>query len=108
MLLPIGLKQENLNMHNLPFELDKRKTIVLKESITDPNLGTDPKNRDLQEMLAYGIINIDKPKGPTSHQVSDYLKKILSLNKAGHSGTLDPAVLEGLRQMTARGKRDGH
>jgi len=89
---PESLNQENLNMHNLPFELDKRKTIFLKESTTDPNLGTDPKNRDLQEMLSYGIINIDKPKGPTSHQVTDYLKKILSLDKAGHSGTLDPAV----------------
>ena len=36
--------------------------------------------------------NIDKPKGPTSHQTSDYVKKILHIDKAGHSGTLDPAV----------------
>ena len=50
------------------------------------------KNTTIQELLEYGIVNIDKTKGPTSHQISDYVKKILKVNKAGHSGTLDPAV----------------
>lgn len=45
-----------------------------------------------EELLSGGIINIDKPKGPSSHQTSDYTKKLLRSNKAGHSGTLDPAV----------------
>ena len=45
-----------------------------------------------KELLAGGIINIDKPKGPSSHQTSDFTKKLLGSNKAGHSGTLDPAV----------------
>ena len=43
-------------------------------------------------MINYGIVNIDKPAGPTSHQVSDYVQKILGISKAGHSGTLDPGV----------------
>jgi H/ACA ribonucleoprotein complex subunit 4 len=43
-------------------------------------------------LINTGIVIIDKPKGPTSHQVADYVKKILNLNKAGHTGTLDPGV----------------
>ncbi len=37
-------------------------------------------------------MNIDKPKGPTSHQVSAWVKEILGIGKAGHVGTLDPNV----------------
>jgi H/ACA ribonucleoprotein complex subunit 4 len=54
--------------------------------------GKLPEDRNVQELLNYAIVNIDKPKGPTSHQTSDMVKKILGLKKAGHSGTLDPQV----------------
>jgi len=54
--------------------------------------GKPPKERTPEEIIKYGIVNIDKPKGPTSHQTSDYVQKILHINKAGHSGTLDPQV----------------
>ncbi|MBI4152571.1 RNA-guided pseudouridylation complex pseudouridine synthase subunit Cbf5 [Candidatus Woesearchaeota archaeon] len=54
--------------------------------------GKLPEERTTEEMIHYGIVNIDKPKGPTSHQTSDYVKKILHIDKAGHSGTLDPQV----------------
>src|SRR3989344_4415726 len=54
--------------------------------------GKAPEERTTEEMIHYGIVNIDKPKGPTSHQTSDYVKKILKIDKAGHSGTLDPQV----------------
>lgn len=79
-------------MSNLPFESAKTEVFTKKPSKTDPNLGQDPNNRPIKESLDYGIINIDKPKGPTSHQVSDFVQKILQINKSGHSGTLDPAV----------------
>ena len=55
-------------------------------------IGIDPSQRSTEELINYGIVNIDKVKGPTSHQVSDYVQKIIGLKKAGHSGTLDPAV----------------
>ena len=42
--------------------------------------------------VTFGIINIDKPAGPTSFAVSSYLAKELKLNKASHLGTLDPKV----------------
>ncbi len=54
--------------------------------------GTPPEERSTEQLLKSSIINIDKPKGPTSHQTSDYVKKILKTSKAGHSGSLDPKV----------------
>jgi tRNA pseudouridine55 synthase len=37
-----------------------------------------------------GAILIDKPAGPTSHDVVDALRRAFRLEKAGHCGTLDP------------------
>jgi H/ACA ribonucleoprotein complex subunit 4 len=42
--------------------------------------------------LNEGIVNINKPPGPTSTQVSDWVKTLLKANAAGHTGTLDPNV----------------
>jgi len=56
------------------------------------SFGVKPEERSTELLIQYGVVNIDKPKGPTSHQVSDYVKRILKLDKAGHSGTLDPGV----------------
>ena len=79
-------------MHLLPFEKVKRKILVKKDSDTDPKLGCAPEERKTDEMIVYGIVNINKPQGPTSHQVAEYSKRILGISKAGHSGTLDPNV----------------
>lgn len=76
----------------LPFEKVEREVLVKREAETDIRLGEDPNNRDINELIDFGVVNIDKPKGPTSHQVSDFVKRILEIKKAGHSGTLDPAV----------------
>ncbi len=77
-------------MNQLPFETIKREILIKQESVA--NFGCKPEERDTQDLINYGIVNIDKPSGPTSHQVSDYVKRILKLSKAGHSGTLDPHV----------------
>ncbi len=76
----------------LPFETIKRQVLIKKQSETDPKYGCVPEKRPVSEMIEYGVVNINKPKGPTSHQVSDYLQKVLHIQKAGHAGTLDPAV----------------
>lgn len=76
----------------LPFETIQRKILIKKESITNPEHGCYPDKRPTDILINYGVVNINKPKGPTSHQVSEYLQKILHISKAGHSGTLDPAV----------------
>lgn len=48
--------------------------------------------RPLEEHLKYGVINLDKPANPSSHEVVAWIKKILKVEKTGHSGTLDPKV----------------
>ncbi len=50
------------------------------------------KNMSIEELLDFGLVVLDKPSGPISHQVSSFVKDILHAKKAGHSGTLDPAV----------------
>ncbi len=77
-------------MGKLPYEKIKRKILIRKDSIGA--IGVGPGERPIEEVINYGIVNIDKPRGPTSHQISDYVKKILKIKKAGHSGTLDPNV----------------
>lgn len=79
-------------MNKLPFELIKRKTLTKKQAKTSLEYGEVPEERSVKTLLKTGIINIDKPQGPTSHQTADYIKKILKVKKAGHSGTLDPNV----------------
>jgi H/ACA ribonucleoprotein complex subunit 4 len=59
---------------------------------TNPHFGKRPQERTWQELIQNGIVVIDKPAGPTSHQVSAYVQQILHIDKAGHSGTLDPNV----------------
>jgi H/ACA ribonucleoprotein complex subunit 4 len=39
-----------------------------------------------------GFINLDKPSNPSSHEVVAWIKRILKVEKTGHSGTLDPKV----------------
>ena len=76
----------------LPFEKIKREILVKKEATTSDEFGCYPDKIPLSELINYGIINLNKPSGPTSHQVSDYVQKILYIKKSGHSGTLDPKV----------------
>ncbi len=48
--------------------------------------------KSIKELLNFGIIVIDKPTGPTSFSISDYVRRKLGLNKTSHFGTLDPQV----------------
>ncbi|MAG47749.1 RNA-guided pseudouridylation complex pseudouridine synthase subunit Cbf5 [archaeon] len=77
----------------LPFEKIERELLVKVDAKTDPNYGQDPNKRPIKELISYGIINLNKPEGPTSHMVSAYVQNILEINKSGHSGTLDPLVV---------------
>jgi H/ACA ribonucleoprotein complex subunit 4 len=42
--------------------------------------------------MKYGVINLDKPSNPSSHEIVSWVKRILQVEKTGHSGTLDPKV----------------
>jgi tRNA pseudouridine55 synthase len=39
-----------------------------------------------------GLLVIDKPSGPTSHDVVGAVRRMLGLRRVGHAGTLDPAA----------------
>ncbi|RYP29111.1 hypothetical protein DL767_006881 [Monosporascus sp. MG133] len=56
-----------------------------------PN-GSNPLKRDLKSYISSGVINLDKPSNPSSHEVVAWVKRILRCEKTGHSGTLDPKV----------------
>lgn len=66
--------------------------LVRRDEETSDKYGCRPEDRALSRHLEFGVINVDKPAGPTSHQVADWVKKITGAKKAGHSGTLDPNV----------------
>ncbi|MGA2130261.1 MAG: RNA-guided pseudouridylation complex pseudouridine synthase subunit Cbf5 [Candidatus Pacearchaeota archaeon] len=50
------------------------------------------EKKTTKELLEFGIINVDKPSGPTSFDVSEFVMKALGLRKTSHFGTLDPKV----------------
>ena len=66
--------------------------IVIDQDITDDAYGTYYDKRTLEQLLNYGLIILDKPPGPTSHETVAWTKRILKIPKIGHSGTLDPQV----------------
>ncbi|MCX8202203.1 MAG: RNA-guided pseudouridylation complex pseudouridine synthase subunit Cbf5 [Candidatus Micrarchaeota archaeon] len=67
--------------------------VYIKRDVkANPSYGIPPRKRTIEQLLNTGFINLDKPKGPTSHQTVAYAKKILGARKAGHTGTLDPEV----------------
>ena len=55
-------------------------------------MGMSPLKRNLKDYIQYGVINLDKPANPSSHEVVAWIKRIIRCDKTGHSGTLDPKV----------------
>lgn len=63
-----------------------------------------PAERSPTELLAFGVINLDKPPGPSAHEVAGWLRDEAAaavaaaapegptVDRAGHAGTLDPKV----------------
>lgn len=54
--------------------------------------GRRPEDRTVEELLKDGILVLDKPSGPTSHQVTSWVGDMLGATKSAHGGTLDPRV----------------
>ena len=51
-----------------------------------------PSERSPTELLEFGVVNLDKPPGPSAHQVVAWLRDMAGLDRAAHAGTLDPKV----------------
>jgi len=67
------------------------------------SLPSPPADRSPAELLSFGVVNLDKPPGPSSHEVADWVRELVNerLERAGvdtridrvaHAGTLDPKV----------------
>ena len=79
--------------------------IIDPSAVTDSSHGAPVLQRSLEERLDAGLILIDKPAGPTSHQVAAWAKDILGINHLAHGGTLDPFATGLLTLMTGRARR---
>ncbi|MFB5614625.1 MAG: RNA-guided pseudouridylation complex pseudouridine synthase subunit Cbf5 [Candidatus Nitrosomaritimum yanchengensis] len=66
--------------------------VEVDQDITDNAYGTYYDKRSIEQLLQYGLIILDKPPGPTSHETVAWTKRLLKIPKIGHSGTLDPQV----------------
>ena len=73
---------------NEPWEI-KRSLLIRAEEEIDYSFGCKPEERPIKEYIRFGIINVDKPSGPSSHEVTAWLKRIIGLDRAGHGGTLE-------------------
>lgn len=66
--------------------------LVRARAATSPEHGHPPKERPVEALLERGCFVLDKPQGPTSHQVAAWARDVLGAKQAGHAGTLDPNV----------------
>ncbi|KAK2602213.1 hypothetical protein N8I77_008763 [Diaporthe amygdali] len=68
------------------------KLLVRTGHFTPIPHGCKPHMRDIKSYISSGVINLDKPSNPSSHEVVAWVKRMLRVEKTGHSGTLDPKV----------------
>jgi tRNA pseudouridine55 synthase len=64
-----------------------------------------PEDRDPDAILEFGVVNLDKPPGPSAHQVSAWIRDMVGVEKAAHAGTLDPKVTGCLPVLTGAATR---
>jgi len=88
-------------MGKLPFEKRKPKLLIRDKNIKIHKF----KLPSAQELFERGVVNLDKPAPMLSKAASRKVKGILEIWKAGHAGTLDPAVTGVLPIFIARGRK---
>ena len=81
------------------------KMLVRDKAPLELKAGKRPSERSIEELLDAGMIIMDKPQGPTSHQATAWVREILHTEKIGHGGTLDPKVSGVLPVATGRAVR---
>ncbi|MFC3477168.1 RNA-guided pseudouridylation complex pseudouridine synthase subunit Cbf5 [Halobacterium litoreum] len=64
-----------------------------------------PEDRDPDALFEFGVVNLDKPPGPSAHQVSAWVRDMVGVEKAAHAGTLDPKVTGCLPVLTGAATR---
>ncbi len=69
-----------------------REILIKGELETDPSYGFQYDQRPVDVLLKYSVINLDKPVGPSSHEIVAWIRRILGIERVAHAGTLDPKV----------------
>jgi len=74
-----------------------------------------PEERDAAALLEFGVVNLDKPPGPSAHQVVGWVRDLVAealeaadappIDRAAHAGTLDPKVTGCLPTLLGDGAR---
>lgn len=119
MLVAEKIASENLEKNDNPKEVahncsllaesvllyDIDNMIMKNSSFTTQERGSYPEKREIEEYLKYGVIYLDKPRNPSSHEVVTWIKNILDVERTGHGGTLDPKVSGVLTVYLNRGTR---
>ncbi|KRH93684.1 Pseudouridine synthase [Pseudoloma neurophilia] len=103
-----GSQNENKNIPESVLLYDIDKMIKISSSFTQQNRGMRPESRPIKEYLNHGVVYLDKPKNPSSHEVVTWIKnmfKNVDIEKTGHGGTLDPQVSGVLAVYLNRGTR---
>jgi H/ACA ribonucleoprotein complex subunit 4 len=80
-----------INELKLPSD-ESEQLLIKSQDSPDPRYGKKPEERNVEELMEYGVINLDKVSGPTSHEVTAWVRGILGIENVGHGGTLDPKV----------------
>lgn len=82
-----------------------RMMLVKDPKAVPDRWGVRPSDRSTGELLSAGVIALDKPEGPTSHQATAWARDAIHCEKIGHGGTLDPGVSGILPICTGRAVR---
>ena len=69
-----------------------RRMLVKDPKAVPDRWGKRPSDRTTGELLKAGVIALDKPEGPTSHQATAWARDAVHADRIGHGGTLDPGV----------------
>ena len=90
---------------------------VSDEPGPDDPLRAPPGERSVPELLRFGVVNVDKPAGPSSHQLSAWVRDAINdalatldpegprIDGVAHAGTLDPKVTGCLPALTGTATR---
>lgn len=92
-IMPSSAPAPPVNDNELPLLLKGYNDMLVRTNHWTPiPYGCAPHKRDIKSYISSGVINLDKPSNPSSHEVVAWLKRMLRVEKTGHSGTLDPKV----------------
>lgn len=92
-ILKSSTEEPKMHCEDWPLLLKNFDKLNIRTSHYTPLVeGCSPLKRDIKNYVSAGYFNLDKPSNPSSHEVVAWVKRILRVQKTGHSGTLDPKV----------------